>query len=106
MPAYNAAKTLLRTINDIPPKTVNKIILVDDDSSDKTVKLAKKLGLEVITHPQNRGYGANQKTCYAMALSHQADIIIMIHPDCQYDSSLTDEMIRPILQNRFGSCDV
>lgn len=101
MPAYNAAKTLLRTIKDIPPKTVDEIILVDDDSSDRTVKLAKKLKLRVITHPQNRGYGGNQKTCYTFALSEGADIVVMIHPDYQYDSSLTGEMIRPIIDGRF-----
>lgn len=101
MPAYNAAKTLFRTINDIPLGVVDKIILVDDGSTDKTVKLAKKMGLEVFTHPQNRGYGANQKTCYTLALSEKADIVVMIHPDYQYDSSLTAEMIRPIVQKRF-----
>lgn len=101
MPAYNAAKTLLKTIRDIPAKTVDEIILVDDDSSDKTVRLAKKLKLKVITHPQNRGYGGNQKTCYTFALSEGADIVVMIHPDYQYDSALTGEMIRPIIDGRF-----
>ncbi|MBD3279768.1 MAG: glycosyltransferase [Candidatus Pacebacteria bacterium] len=100
MPAYNAAKTLKQTIADIPRNTVDKIILVDDDSSDNTVKLAKKLGLEVVQHPQNRGYGGNQKTCYTHALSQGADIVVMIHPDYQYDSSLTDDLIKPIIDGR------
>lgn len=101
MPAFNAEKTIEKTYRDIPKDTVNKIILVDDGSKDNTVKIAKKLGFEVITHPQNRGYGANQKTCYTIALSEGADIIIMIHPDYQYDSTLAPELIRPIIQGRF-----
>lgn len=101
MPAYNAAKTLEKTYHDISPGAVDKVIVVDDNSDDKTVKVAKRLGLEVTVHPQNRGYGANQKTCYTLALSQGADIIVMIHPDYQYDSTLTAELIRPILQNRF-----
>lgn len=100
MPAYNAAATLEKTVKDIPRGVVDKIILVDDNSSDTTVKLAHKLGLQVITHPQNRGYGANQKTCYTHALSEGADVIVMIHPDYQYDSSLTNEMVMPILNGR------
>lgn len=101
MPAYNAEKTLVKTYKDISKGTVDKVILVDDGSNDKTIKVAKRLGLEVFSHPQNRGYGANQKTCYTIALSKGADIVVMIHPDYQYDSSLTNELIRPILQNRF-----
>lgn len=101
MPAYNAEKTLGQTIKDIPPGLIDKIILVDDNSQDQTVKLAKKLGLTVIAHSQNRGYGGNQKTCYTMALSEGAGIIVMIHPDYQYDSSLTGELIRPIIEGRF-----
>ncbi len=101
MPAYNAAKTLEKTIQDIPPKTVDKIILVDDNSTDNTVKLAKKLGLQVIKHPQNRGYGGNQKTCYTTALNEGADIVVMIHPDYQYDSTLTGKLIEPIAEGRF-----
>lgn len=100
MPAYNAAQTLEKTLKDIPPGTVDEIILVDDNSSDETVKLAKKLKLKVIRHPQNRGYGGNQKTCYTQALSDGADVVVMIHPDYQYDSSLTDEMVEPILEGR------
>lgn len=101
MPAYNAAKTLKKTYDDITPGVVDKVILVDDGSHDKTVSKAKKLGIETFVHPQNRGYGGNQKTCYTMALSEGADIIVMIHPDYQYDSSLTGELVRPILDGRF-----
>lgn len=101
MPAYNAAKTIERTYRDIPKGVVDKVLVVDDGSRDETVKIAKKLGLSVVVHPQNRGYGANQKTCYTLALSEGADIVVMIHPDYQYDSSLTDELIRPTLQGRF-----
>lgn len=100
MPAYNAAKTLEKTVRDIPKGVVDEIILVDDNSSDKTVRVAKKLGLEVITHPQNRGYGGNQKTCYTIALSKGADVVVMIHPDYQYDSTLTGDMVKPIIENR------
>lgn len=101
MPAYNAAKTLRKTYADIPKGVVDKIILVDDGSSDNTVRVARSLGLRTVVHPQNRGYGANQKTCYTLALSEGADIVVMIHPDYQYDSSLTGELIRPIQQGRF-----
>lgn len=101
MPAYNAAKTLKKTVMDIPSGVVDEIVLVDDNSDDETVKVAKKLGLEVYTHSQNRGYGGNQKTCYTVALSKGADIVVMIHPDYQYDSSLTGEMVRPIADKRF-----
>ncbi len=101
MPAYNAEKTLQKTLEDIPAKTVDQVILVDDNSQDKTVKLAKKLKLKVFKHPQNRGYGGNQKTCYTLALSEGADIVVMIHPDYQYDSSLTADLIKPIKHGRF-----
>lgn len=101
MPAYNAAKTLERTIKDIPKGVVDEIILVDDGSHDETAKLAEKLGLKVVRHPQNRGYGGNQKTCYTIALSDGADVVVMIHPDYQYDSSLTREMVQPILDGRY-----
>lgn len=101
MPAYNAESTLKKTLNDIPKGSVDEILLVDDDSQDNTTALAKKLGLKVFTHPQNRGYGGNQKTCYTLALSEGADIIVMIHPDYQYDSSLTADLIKPIKDGRF-----
>ncbi|HBL51794.1 MAG: glycosyl transferase family 2 [Candidatus Blackburnbacteria bacterium RIFCSPHIGHO2_02_FULL_39_13] len=101
MPAYNAAKTIKKTYKDIPSGTVDKVIVVDDGSADETIKVAKSLGLQVFSHPQNRGYGANQKTCYTLALSEGADVVVMIHPDYQYDSTLTGELIRPIVQGRF-----
>jgi len=101
MPAYNAAKTLEKTYRDIPKDVVDKVILVDDGSSDKTVKIAKRLGLEVFRHPANLGYGGNQKTCYWEALKKNPDIIVMIHPDYQYDATLTRELIYPIKKGRF-----
>jgi glycosyltransferase involved in cell wall biosynthesis len=85
MPAYNAEMTLEKTYADIPKDIVDEIILTDDASSDKTVEIAKKLGIVVNVHEENRGYGANQKTCYDDALNRNADIIVMIHPDYQYD---------------------
>lgn len=100
MPAYNAAKTLEKTYNDIPKETVSEIILVDDGSSDKTVKIAKKLGLKVFLHPANLGYGGNQKTCYWEALKRKPDIVVMIHPDYQYDATLTKELVYPIIKGR------
>jgi glycosyltransferase involved in cell wall biosynthesis len=93
MPAYNAARTLEPTVRDIPGGTIDEIILVDDASTDNTVEIAQKLGLTVIRHETNRGYGANQKTCYRLALDRGADIVIMIHPDYQYDSRLTPYLI-------------
>jgi glycosyltransferase involved in cell wall biosynthesis len=92
MPAYNAEKTLERTVADIPPGSVDQIILVDDCSKDQTVTLARKLRLTVIEHEKNKGYGANQKTCYREALAAGADIVVMIHPDYQYDSRLVPYM--------------
>jgi len=87
MPAYNAALTLERTYDDIPHDIVHHIILVDDVSQDETVDIAHHLGLDVAVHKQNRGYGGNQKTCYDRALEMGADIIIMLHPDYQYDAT-------------------
>lgn len=101
MPAYNAAKTLQRTYRDIPKNLVGQIILVDDGSHDRTVAIAKKLKIKTFVHPQNRGYGGNQKTCFTLALSEGADIIVMIHPDYQYDATLLPEIINPILRGRF-----
>ena len=102
MPAYNAEKTFQRTYDDIPKKLIDEIIVVDDDSSDSTVKIAKKLHLTVIVHPQNLGYGGNQKTCYKEALKRSGTIIVMIHPDYQYDARLTGELIRPIIEGRYS----
>lgn len=101
MPAYNAAKTLSKTFNDIPKGLASEVILVDDGSSDETIKIAKKLGISVFSHPSNLGYGGNQKTCYWEALKKKPDIVVMIHPDYQYDATLTEEIVRPIIQGRF-----
>jgi len=87
LPAYNAALTLTKTVLDIP-NIVDEIILVDDKSTVDTVKIGRELGLTVFEHDNNKGYGGNQKTCYKLALSHGADIIVMIHPDYQYDPKL------------------
>src|SRR3989344_7883259 len=92
MPAYNAQETLRRTYKDIPKHIVDEIILVDDGSHDKTVSIAKKLKIKTFVHPQNRGYGGNQKTSYMLALNEGAQIIIMIHPDYQYDATLITEL--------------
>ena len=96
MPAYNAATTLERTLKDIPPGTVDEIILVDDCSRDNPVELAKSLGLTVIRHEQNTGYGGNQKTCYEQALKAGADIVVMVHPDYQYSPELVAPMVEMI----------
>src|SRR3989338_4763312 len=103
MPAYNAARTLEKTYSEISKKHVDQIILVDDVSQDQTVQIAKKLGLQVIEHSKNRGYGGNQKTCYDTALGEGADIIVMVHPDYQYDPSAIPDLIEPISQ---GQADV
>src|SRR4051812_13940745 len=88
LPAYNAAKTIEKTVNDIPHGSYDEVILVDDASKDETAKIAKKLNLQTIIHLNNKGYGANQKTCYNAALKRGADIIVMLHPDYQYDPSI------------------
>ncbi len=92
MPAYNAEKTLERTIRDIPAGSVDEVILVDDCSRDGTASLARKLGLTVISHQTNKGYGGNQKTCYREALKRGADVVVMVHPDYQYDARLVPVM--------------
>ena len=102
MPAYNAAATLRQTVADVPEGAVDEIVLVDDASRDETVAIARELGLTVIVHDQNRGYGANQKTCYARALESGADYIVMIHPDYQYDSRLIPVAVEIL---RLGICD-
>lgn len=100
MPAYNAAKTLHQTYADLPREAVDMVILVDDGSSDATAEIARNLGLQLFEHNRNYGYGANQKTCYAEALKAGADIIVMVHPDYQYDPTLLPEVIRPIQEGR------
>jgi glycosyltransferase involved in cell wall biosynthesis len=102
MPAYNAEKTLERTLADVPKDWVDEIILVDDASSDGTADLARRLGLKVFVHEKNRGYGANQKTCYREALAAGADAVVMIHPDHQYDPRVLPQLVAPILE---GECD-
>ena len=97
MPAYNAARTLERTYADIPHDLVHHVILVDDVSKDETVEIAKRLGLEVIAHRQNLGYGGNQKTCYDRALEWGADVVVMLHPDYQYDATRTPDLVAPIV---------
>jgi glycosyltransferase involved in cell wall biosynthesis len=100
LPAYNAVQTLERTVNDLP-SLVDEIILVDDKSSDQTAELARKLGLFVFEHEQNGGYGANQKTCYRLALEHGGDVIVMIHPDYQYDPRLVKYFVEFMADDRF-----
>jgi glycosyltransferase involved in cell wall biosynthesis len=96
LPAYNAEKTLLKTYKDIPNKYRKNIILVDDSSNDKTVAIAKKLKIQVFVHKKNLGYGGNQKTCYQQALKLNPDIVIMLHPDYQYDPKLIPALVAMI----------
>jgi glycosyltransferase involved in cell wall biosynthesis len=97
MPAYNAARTLRMTYETLPKEHVHSVILVDDGSTDETLEIARQLNLEVFVHTRNFGYGANQKTCYAEALKAGADIVVMVHPDYQYDPALLPDIIQPIL---------
>lgn len=101
MPAYNAAKTIKDTYEEIPLRYRKNIILVDDGSKDNTVQIAKDLGIKVFIHSNNLGYGGNQKTCYWEALKENPDIVVMLHPDYQYDARLIEELIRPILDGRY-----
>jgi glycosyltransferase involved in cell wall biosynthesis len=103
MPAYNASKTLVATYEDIPQELRDRVILVDDASADDTVDIAESLGLDVIRHPKNRGYGGNQKTCYQAALDRGAEYVVMIHPDFQYDARMASVMVEIIA---LGNCDV
>lgn len=103
MPAYNAAKTLKQTLDDIPKGSYDEIILVDDLSKDNTAEVARELGLKVIVHEKNRGYGGNQKTCYKAALDAGADIVVMLHPDYQYDPKLVPFLTGLIEQD---ICDI
>ena len=103
MPAYNAARTVERTLRDIPAGVADEIILVDDASRDDTVAVAEGLGLRVIRHERNRGYGGNQKTCYRAALESGAEIVVMLHPDYQYDGRLIPYFVGFV---RAGICDM
>ena len=104
MPAYNAEKTLEETYNAIPHHLRDSVIIVDDKSSDKTVEIAKRLGLKIYLHDKNLGYGGNQKTCYEKALEiENADIIVMLHPDYQYPPELIPAMVSMI---EYGGYDV
>ena len=100
MPAYNAARTLAETYQRIPVSVVREVILVDDYSEDATVDIATGLGIRVVRHPHNVGYGGNQKTCYMEALRQGADIVVMLHPDGQYEPELITDLIRPIVDGR------
>ena len=103
MPAYNAAKTLRMTYTELPHDRVDLVLLVDDGSSDATVEIARQLNLELFIHNRNYGYGANQKTCYTEALKADADIVVMVHPDYQYDPTCLPQIIEPIER---GEADV
>ncbi|OGZ95183.1 MAG: hypothetical protein A3I44_05865 [Candidatus Sungbacteria bacterium RIFCSPLOWO2_02_FULL_51_17] len=107
MPAYRAVRTLKKTVDAIPTAWVDEVILVDDASSDDTAAHARSLGIKTVVHPKNRGYGGNQKTCYREALAAGADIVVMVHPDFQYDPAFIPELIRPIAEGAadamFGS---
>jgi len=97
MPARQAAATLERTFSEIPREEIDEVILVDDHSTDETVARARNLPLKLVWHPHQVGYGGNQKTCYMEALREEADVVVMLHPDGQYESSLIPEMVQPIL---------
>ena len=101
MPAYNAAKTLEKTYNEIPHEFVDEVMLVDDGSSDETANLAKKMGITTFIHKKNLGYGRNQKTCYREALKSGADIIVMVHPDYQYSPKLITPMVGMIAYGEY-----
>ncbi|MEX2028041.1 MAG: glycosyltransferase family 2 protein [Candidatus Curtissbacteria bacterium] len=100
LPAYFAEKTVRKTYHDLPKDLISEVILVDDASKDNTVEVAKKLGLSVYTHPKNKGYGGNQKTCYDQALKRNPDIVVMVHPDYQYDPTLLGVLCEPIVNGR------
>ena len=103
LPAYNAERTLAATLADFPPGSVDEVLLVDDGSTDRTVTIAREMGLSVIVHPANKGYGGNQKTCYRYALDREADVVVMIHPDYQYDARIIPHAVGLI---ELGICDV
>jgi glycosyltransferase involved in cell wall biosynthesis len=107
MPAYRAARTLEKTVNALPANAADALLLVDDASPDDTVAVANRLGLQVRVHPKNLGYGGNQKTCYDEALRLGADIVVLLHPDFQYDPRAVPALVAPIMAGRadftFGS---
>jgi glycosyltransferase involved in cell wall biosynthesis len=108
LPAYNAEKTLEATLDDIPKDWVDEILLVDDCSKDRTVEVAKELGIRVVAHETNKGYGGNQKTCYNTAMYElDGEIMVMVHPDHQYDPTIVPELVKPLLEEKcdavFGS---
>lgn len=103
MPAYNAEKTLRQTYAEVPREYVDEVILVDDGSNDQTAAIARELGIQTFVHPRNRGYGGNQKTCYDRALEWGADVVVMLHPDYQYDATRIPQLVAPILA---GECDL
>ncbi len=97
MPALNAARTIEATIEAIPRDWIDEVLVVDDGSTDRTLEIARELGVRVIWHPHNAGYGVNQKTCYLDVLQRDAEIVVMLHPDGQYDPSLIPQLIAPVL---------
>ena len=101
LPAYNAERTLQRTVDEIPREVVDEILLVDDASHDRTVEVARLIGIPTIVHPSNRGYGANQKTCYRAALERGADIVVMLHPDYQYPPRIIPAMVALLKSGHF-----
>ena len=107
MPAYKAALTVEKTLHDLPRGSFDDVILVDDASPDATAEIARRLGIHTIEHSQNRGYGGNQKTCYDAALAHGADVVVLLHPDYQYDPKMVSDLVGPILAGEadftFGS---
>ena len=103
LPAYNAARTLRRTVAEIPRDVVDDVILTDDCSRDDTIAVARELGLHVIRHDENRGYGGNQKSCYAAALARGADVVVMLHPDYQYSPRLVRAMASMIASGHYDA---
>jgi glycosyltransferase involved in cell wall biosynthesis len=103
MPAFNAAKTIIATYEDLPRELQDQVIVVDDSSKDETAVIAESMGLIVIRHKENRGYGGNQKTCYKTALERGAEYVVMVHPDFQYDARMASVMVEIIA---LGNCDV
>ena len=101
LPAYNAERTLEKTVNEVPAGLVDEFVLVDDGSIDGTLKVAERLGIPFVVHPENRGYGGNQKTCYRAALARGADIVVMLHPDYQYSPRLLGAMAWLVASDEF-----